>query len=577
MYQVGTRVGDIHQPLRQGEGKATVLGPQTSDDYFVRYAMARRSAREKAIDDRNAKRTAALGKMMTAQPDFFYAHRKEVSDAYNTALSLGAEAMKAGANDPWNSTDEKSTAFQKAMAQAQEMGKFSTQIRDQYKAFQQDIQAKGPDYFDPNTITNSEGYFFGKSLADHMANPQTAPLVMQRKPLQNAIDISSSLAGKLSAGAAKDGVVDENVGKEIVRTAFRDPETGAATMKTYTMALANYPEAERMQLENEARDAGLSAPEMYAWKTTQAFLKSKSPYSVQESLAAGDKLFEPSTKEWRGAETFSVKPDQAKSLQSAMSIARGILNDDPRSIGAFSAYYRVKQDPAETETEFLDELARKMGEDLYTRAKKTFQSGETAGGGKNAAADARANDWLQTMLSQDPYYMGQAASALQGIKYIGNLDVNQANVIPDLAGNSVDPATGTLVQPYVLNLQLKTPLSVKIGSQQEAQQYILGEIQKETGTTLDPASISVDALTQEGAPIEGATSTDVAQGAGGYNVYIKVAPDNAQLLETLYRRADKSGNIWKGRKNLPKPNEFQPPVQSINKKQAGKVTPVFQF
>lgn len=171
--------------------------------------------------------------------------------------------------------------------------------------------------------------------------------------------------------------------------------------------------------------------------------------------------------------------------------------------------------------------------------------------------------------------MGQAASALQGIKYIGNLDVSQSTIFPDLAGKTVDNK-GKVIQPYVLDLQLQTPLSVKFENEQEAQQYILGQIQQETGANISAKDITFES---SGAGVQGgsgATTEPTKQGAGGYNVYVKIAPENAQLLETLYRRADKTGNIWKGRKNLPAPTPIdqQPDAKfPIN----NRVTPIYQF
>ena len=99
-----------------------------------------------------------------------------------------------------------------------------------------------------------------------MDNPTTAPTVQQRKPLQNSIELAAGWAGKLQSGAAKGGAVDPNTAREVVRSAFRDPESGQGIMSTFSLALKGYTEEERAALEAEALQNGLSAPEMYALK-----------------------------------------------------------------------------------------------------------------------------------------------------------------------------------------------------------------------------------------------------------------------------------------------------------------------
>ncbi len=71
MYQVGTNIGNVHPPLRQGEGFATVVKDDKTDDYAVKYAQLRKAAKDKDLADRAAKRSDALKKLQAATPDFF--------------------------------------------------------------------------------------------------------------------------------------------------------------------------------------------------------------------------------------------------------------------------------------------------------------------------------------------------------------------------------------------------------------------------------------------------------------------------------------------------------------------------
>lgn len=526
MYQVGTQAGNVHPPLSQGVGFATVLTGGNADDYAVKYGMLRKQARDKALADRAAARNSALAKMTSAVPDFFYAHQKEIGSAVDDMMAKGQAAMRAGAIDPYSSTDPASIEFQKAAAQVAEMGKFSAQIKDQYKAFQQDIQAKGPDYFDPNTLTQSQSYFFDRTLGDHMANPTTAPLVQQRKPLQNSIELASGWAGKLSTGAPKDGAVDPKTARETIRAAFRDPESGPNVLLTFSTALKGYSDDERAALENEALQNGLSAPEMYALKTTQAFLKSPAPYSVNDALANGDKLFEPSTKEWHGAESFSKGVDQGASLKSANSVARGILHDDPRALSSFAALYKLKQDPAQTEAEFFDDVQHAMAQDLYARAKKVRESGVTSEGQGKKDLELSTDRWLQDMKSGKRELAQEAAGVLSGVKLYGNLFVEKAQTIgfneaewPE--GLDFDMKPGEMDKAKILRLKLKTPMGVQLDKD---------EVQGLMGA-------------------EGPGKVEVMQKQGETEVYInldKLEPTD-QLLRTLYQSGHKqTGVLYKG-------------------------------
>lgn len=560
MYQVGTNIGNVHPPLRQGEGLATVVKDDKTDDYAVKYAQLRRAAKDKDLADRTAKRTEALKKMQTATPDFFYAHQKEVGAAYDDMMAKGLAALKSGSNDPFNGTSDADIEFQKAAAKVGQMSKFSTQIRDQYKAFQQDIQAKGPDFFDPGTITQSQDYFFGKSLADHMDNPTTAPTVQQRKPLQNSIELAAGWAGKLQSGAAKGGAVDPNTAREVVRSAFRDPESGQGIMSTFSLALKGYTEEERAALEAEALQNGLSAPEMYALKTTQAFLKSPEAYSVNDALKAGDQLFTPTTTEWRGSESFSKRVDPAKSLQSANSVARGILHDDPRALQAFASLYKLKHDPSETEAEFFQEVQAALAQDLYTRAPKDKMAGQSSEGKGNKDLELSTERWLQDMKSGKREFAQEAAGVLSGMKFYGNLFVEKAETIPGSAIEWPDEivsnlAPGERERADYLRLRLKTPVGTQISKQ---------EVVNQMGQEMED-------------------KIEVIEKQGESEVFInldKLEPTD-QFLRTLYQTSHKqSGVLYKGPgwtskgkiQDLLKPASPSAPNKSKNDQ-----APIYQF
>lgn len=516
----GTDVLLTHN-LRQGEGLATTLGPQTSDDYAIRYAEARRAAKEQQIAARAAKRNAALQKMMTQVPDFFYRHKQEIDQAWKKVFDLGVEAMNSGVVDPYEGTDEKSIAFQRAANDLKIRATVSTQIKDQYKAMQQDVQAKGADFFNPQDLIDGEGYF-SRSLQDHLDNPTGVPLVRQRKPMQSSIQIASGLAAELNKGIKVGDTVDPNVARETIRTAFRDPVNGRDIATTFTGALENLTDDERAKLENEARQNGLSVPEMYAYQTMNAFLKRPGAYSINNALAEGDKLFKPSTTAYRGKETYGKSVDKRTSMASAMSVARGILLDDPRALGEFAAAYKLKQDPSETEEEFFGEVQRSLATDLYNRSAKDRESGVIAEGQSAKELEVSTDKWLQDLKSGKRQLAQEAAGVLQGGTYYGNMYISKAQTLPaseiQWTGEAppFDLSVGDMENANILRLDLRTPVGTSITRDQFSD---------------DPSAV------------------EIVEKQGSAEVYINLSKlePNDQMLRTLYQSAHKkTGTVYKG-------------------------------
>lgn len=532
MYQaLGSNIGNVHPPLSQGVGLATVLTNGTTDQYLNRYTELMAAERKRKLEERAAERNAALKKMQDINPDFFYAHNKEISAAHEDAMRLGVQALKSGVNDPWTATDGQSVAFQKAMAKLQEMSHVSTQIKDQYKAWQQDVQAKGADYFDPKTIAENNKFFFGASLQDHMQNPTATPLLTQRQPLQNSIEFASGIAGKLSNG--KDGTpVDVAKVNDVIRAAFRDPETGAKTMETFSRALAGYSDSERKQVEAAGLQYGLSAPEMLAVQYTQKFLASPKPYSVQDALHQGDSALTVSYTEGGDTNQSYRVPNKKTTMAAATSIARGILHDDPRALSSFANMYGLKHDPNESEEEYFTEVQRALATDLYNREAKNREYRKTERGQDRKELEVSTDRWLSDLKSGKMELAQEAANVLQNSKYYGNLYIASARVAPSLQdvwdeawvgkpfGNNA-AAAGQSAGAMVLDI--KTPMSAKPIKDDDVYD-MMGE-KKDSG------------------------KIDVQQTQGGFKVVInldKLEP-NDQLLRTIYQKAHKeTGTLYQG-------------------------------
>lgn len=511
MYQVGTDIGNANKQ-RQGTGLATVLQGGNADDNFLKYASMRSAQREEQLAKREAQRAASLKKLTDMNPDFFYRHQQEKMEMLNNAQRLGIEAMQAGIDNPWESADPRAIAFQKAATELQNAAQVSEQIGNQYKAFQQDVQAKGANYFDPRSLSGMEQYF-DRPLSEHRQNPSGVPLVTQRQPLANLTDFASALAGKIN-GTLNGTAYDPAAGRQAVREAFLNPDPNNNLAESATLALANYSPSERAEIEKKARDFGISAPEMLAAQMVDQFALKQKPFNVNDALAAADNAFDVTYSKYEGTDTFSKTPDKKTTMQGAMSAARSALRGDPRALNEFAAMYGLKHDPNETEVEFFDEVQRTLAADLYARKKKDRESGVFRDKADDQKLELSTDRWLRDMKSGDFAIAQNASGVLQNLDYLGNLKVKDARVQnKNIMSKEGEAPVNLLV------LDLETPTQVKMTKQ---------DVMDATGANEDDFEIT-----------SGSAGTTVTFDLS------KMEPNN-QLLRSMYQRSAKKQGVLYG-------------------------------
>jgi hypothetical protein len=521
MNGVGTDQGYVHRQ-RQGTGKATVLTGGNTDDYFAKYSMLMGAERQKKLAEREATKSAALKKLNDYNPDFFYKHKDEIAKAQNEMKDLALAAMKGGALDPYTSTDPASVAFQRKYEEVDRMSKVSTQVKDQYKAYQQDIQGKGADHFDVSTIGEADGYFFGRSLGDHLTNPTGQPLVRQRKPYQNTVDQASAVAAKIN-GSLNGNPYDPAKGREVIRAMFVDPETGKQTAEAHVQALAALSEGERKEIEKQAQNFGISPPEMLAVRNAEAFITSPKPFEVEESLKRGLANFDVSTSTYGDHKGRGTSVKEKTTMQSAMKAAYSELRSDPRALNEWARFFNLKQDANETETEFFAEVQRAAAKHMYDLKDKDTGYVASNEGGKEKEVEVSSDLWLQDLKSGKYELAQEAAGVIRGLKFLGNLEVSDATVVASTG--TAGPLSG---KPRLdqgadrLAIKLKTPMATRLTEEEVA--------------------------TQIGVPA-GEGKFELQQGQGETTVILKLdkLEPNDNMFKSMYKQSVKEGaSLYKG-------------------------------
>ena len=516
MYQVGTQAGVVNKQ-RQGTGLATVLqDTEQADDYFMKYMGARAEAAQKKAADKEVAKNAALGKIMAVNPDFFYKHQKEMADQVAKTQQLGVAAMQSGAADPAVGADPASQEYQKELNRLNQMSQVSVQVRDQFKAFQQDVQAKGADYFDPETIVSWDGYA-NTSLSERMENPLSPPVVKQRQPYKDALVMAGTLAETISKGVQDGAQVDPATMRRTVREFFSDAKDGAVNTKSAAETYSNLPDARKQELADRAVQHGISAPEQMMFEMVDAQIKDPNPYNPAEALA--NAKLDVSEFARTGAETFESGTSESKTRPAALSEANRLMNEKPDAFPAWARYYGMEQGKGQSEKEFRTEVQRKLATDLWDRAKKEYRSGVVSGSGSSPEQKKRTDDWLETIYGQDMTAAQQAIDMLRGVDYGQGFTIDNAQVISDVITTTKGPM-GAL-NGKIVRLEIASDVKAKFSKDDIA--MAMG---------VNPAEVNVG------------KEVRLESGQVVRDVTITLRPENAGYLKTLYEDSEKKGRRW---------------------------------
>ena len=480
---------------------------EQADDYFLKYMGARAAAADAKAKEKEAAKNAALGKIMNVNPEYFYKHQKEIADQVARTQELGVLAMQNGASDPAMGADQYSQEYQRELNKLNQMSRVSTQVRDQFKAFQQDVQAKGADYFDPESITSWDAYA-NTPLSGFMENPLSPPIVKQRQPYKDSLVMAGTLAETITKGVQDGAQVDPATMRRTVREFFSDAKDGAVNTKSAAETYNNLPDARKQELADRAIQYGISAPEQMMFEMVDAQIKDPNPYNPAEALSKAK--FEVSEYDVRGAETFSAGVSKERSMPAAMSEANRLLNEKPDAFPAWARYYNLEQGNM-TEKDFREKVQREIASDLWKRAPKDTKSGVTPGSGKNPEQKKRTDDWLETIYGQDPTSAQQAIDLLRGVDYGQGFTIDNAQVIDDLG----------LMNGKIVRLGIASDVKAKFSKD---------DIAMAMGVSANEVKVGKEVQLESGQVIR--------------DVTITLRPENAGYLKTLYEDSEKKGRRW---------------------------------
>jgi len=524
MYQVGTQVGDVHQQ-RQGTGKATVLqDTEQADDYFLKYMGARAAADEAKAAKKEAERAAALGKIMSFQPDYFAGHHQEIAEQTRIMQEAGLAAMNAGVADPAVGSDAASQAYQRELTKLNQMSTISKQFKDAYTKFKQDVDGKAMDYFDTDSLAAGDQYFRTK-IADVMADPSKiqSPPLKQAKVYASLIEGTNAIAAAYNTATADGVPLDEKRAKDIVRETMVDPAKGPGMIESAQRSYEAMPAAMQEEIKLSAQGMGITVPEAVMLRFSKQKFESQAPYNPgEEAIKLSGKL-DLSTSGYTGAETFSEGVNAEKSLQSATALAKAALFAHPDALTSQAERLGVKQGALSYE-EFVDKTARAFAKDIYAMKAKDTKSGILSGSGKNPEKEKRADDWLQTLFGPDNTKAQQAADVLRGIDFGQGLTLDRAYVIDDKG----------LLNGKIVRFALKGDIKAKLSKKEIADVFGAPESAVKEGPTVNLESGQVE---QE--------------------FTIPLTPRNSQFLRTFYDDAEKSKRSWQGADALP---TYAPPA-----------------
>lgn len=139
---VGSNMG-VASKQRQGTGLATVLQGDRAMDTAERLFAYDMAAQQRKEQERAQKRDAAMLKLRSINPEFFYKHNAEKAREQDKLMAIGAELIDGG-KDPFNGTDPRSVEFQKQYQRLMSMSQTSQQVKGYFDELQKKVQGSNP-------------------------------------------------------------------------------------------------------------------------------------------------------------------------------------------------------------------------------------------------------------------------------------------------------------------------------------------------------------------------------------------------------------------------------------------------
>jgi len=494
---------------------------------------ARAAADEAKAAKKQAERDAALGKIMGYKDDYFAGHHKEIAEQTRIMQEAGLAAMNAGAADPAVGADALSQAYQKELTKLNQMSTISKQFKSAYEKFKQDVDGKGYDFFDTESLQAGDQYFRTK-IADVMADPTKiqSPPLRQAKVYASLVDNTNAIAAAYNTAVADGAPLNEKMALDIVRETMVDPQKGPGNIEAGQRAYDVMPSSMQEEIKMSAQKLGVTIPEAVQYRFGRQKFESQAPYNAAQEAMKFAKEFEISTSSRTGAEEFYRGPNKDASLASGKTKAKVFLFAHPDALTAQADRLGIKQGALSYE-EFVDQTARKLAEEAYAIQPKKTESGIVSGSGKNPEQQKRADDWLQKVYGTDLTQAQQALDIARGVDFGQGLTVDRIEIFD----NGGIKANFPEVYP-------------EIGLESGPKKYIRFALKGDVKSRLTKKEIA-DAIGVPVSNVKEAPDVNLESGQVEMQYFMPLTPETSQFIKTFYNDAEKAGRRWEGAGSLP--------------------------
>ena len=448
MNEVGTQVGTVHN-LRQGEGLATVLQGDRAMDTAERlfaYDMAERQRKDQELA---RKRDAAMLKLRSINPEFFYKHNAEKQKEQDKLMAIGAELIDGG-KDPFNGTDPRSVEFQKQYQRLMSMSQTSQQVKGYFDELQKKVLGSNPDDFDAESIYSATSVF-DKPLADIMEKGFKPPVLQKKRAGLAVSEMITKNVAQWQQSRGGEPPTDTELEQFVngIATDGGNLEKFVEGYGTKLAQLSKFDPDEAKRVSDSARASGREVWQQMAFEDAKRAQKRRERFDIAKDIseaarAATQALDEVSTSNstgfWSGPRKGS--PEEVAKWQADLR-----FNSDERYMTDLDREGVLPRGKEESDVEYGVRVKKYLYDRILPGVKTETKSGRTSQGEDEQKAQKSRLDFLADIRSGDTVRMQDAANILVGTKYSANMSIEDANVVAQGPG------------AYWLELEVTSPLS----------------------------------------------------------------------------------------------------------------------
>lgn len=432
---VGTNIGEVHQPLHQGVGLATVLTGDKAIDTYGRVAVWDKAKRDEIDAAARRKREEALTAIRNTEA--FYKHDDEISNEANSLIDYAAAEEAAGRN-PFQSKE-----FLKRSADLRRKSQYSMQIKDQYKKLMDDLNAENPDDFTAASVSAAKSYF-DMPLSEIVEKGLTMPILEKKSPWVNAyVEVGKAMQQLMQTNGQNPS--DQDV-MGFIKSYIAEPAS-SGVIKSYATKYSQLEKSEQTAIEDRARTSGVTIPAIMAFDDAVRFRKGQEPMDYLKEIKDAVALAEGGIdyKKWG---TTSARGTKATGVDDSVKTAVDTLFN--RRSDWMTYYDRNGELPRatnETDVSYAARVKALMASKIkpLIGLDTGYETTGKAEGEQEVATSQR--HFIEDMKSGDPVRSQAAANFLIGTNVFGNLDIEQANIVSTPGG-------------YALQMSLSTPMSL---------------------------------------------------------------------------------------------------------------------